>query len=64
MGGSLADAVDSLPVLLNRKRMLGQHTNVLRGVMQQVAARHVPTYYELEKQITGGMTVRCLFVCA
>ena len=54
LGGALADAVDSLPALLNRKRMLEQHTNVLQAVMQQVAARHVPTYFELEKQIVAG----------
>jgi len=60
MGGALADAVDSLPVLLNRKRMLEQHTNVLRGVMQQVAARHVPTYHELEKNIASGTSVRAI----
>ena len=54
----MADAVDSLPALMNRKRMLGQHTNILRAVMAQVAARHVPTYYELEKQIVAGTAVR------
>ena len=58
LGGALADAVDSLPALMNRKRMLGQHTNILRAVMAQVAARHVPTYYELEKQIVAGTAVR------
>ncbi|KAG5184379.1 Sec1-like protein [Tribonema minus] len=44
----LARAVESLPALLEQKRALEMHTNILKAVMDAVAARQVPVYFEAE----------------
>jgi sec1 family domain-containing protein 1 len=50
----LATAVDSLPALLDRKKQLEIHTSILQAVMNQVAARDVPQFYELETSLATG----------
>lgn len=50
----LASAVDSLPALLERKRQLEVHTSILQAVMNCVAARDVPQFYELETSLATG----------
>ena len=50
----LATAVDSLPALLERKRQLEVHTSILQAVMNEVAARDVPQFYELESSLATG----------
>jgi sec1 family domain-containing protein 1 len=50
----LATAVDSLPALLDRKKQLEVHTSILQAVMNQVAARDVPQFYELESKLATG----------
>lgn len=50
----LATAVDSLPALLERKKQLEMHTSILQAVMNQVAARDVPQFFELEISLATG----------
>ena len=50
----LAHAVDSLPALLERKKQLEVHTSILQAVMNQVAERDVPQFYELESGLATG----------
>ena len=50
----LATAVDSLPALLERKKQLEVHTSILQAVMNQVAARDVPQFFELEISLSTG----------
>lgn len=50
----LANAVDSLPALLERKKQLEVHTSILQAVMNEVAARDVPQFYELESSLATG----------
>ena len=50
----LASAVDSLPALLDRKKQLEVHTSILQAVMNQVAARDVPQFFELESALATG----------
>jgi sec1 family domain-containing protein 1 len=50
----LATAVDSLPALLDRKKQLEMHTSILQAVMNQVAARDVPQFFELETSLASG----------
>lgn len=50
----LASAVDSLPALLNRKTKLEVHTSILQAVMNEVAARDIPQFYELESALATG----------
>lgn len=51
----LSAAVDSLPALLERKKQLEVHTSILQAVMNEVAVRDVPQFYELESGLTTGM---------
>jgi len=55
-GGSseLAAAVESLPILLDRKKKLEVHTSILQAAMNEVAARDVPQFYELEIALATG----------
>jgi hypothetical protein len=50
----LASAVDSLPKLLEQKKQLEIHTSILQAVMNEVAARDVPTFFELESALSSG----------
>lgn len=50
----LATAVESLPALLERKKKLELHTTILQAVMNEVAARDVPQFYELETSLATG----------
>ena len=50
----LATAVDSLPALLDRKKQLEMHTSILQAVMNEVAARDVPQFFELESSLATG----------
>lgn len=50
----LASAVDSLPKLLEQKKQLEIHTSILQAVMNEVAARDVPTFFELESSLAAG----------
>lgn len=51
----LSAAVDSLPALLDRKKQLEVHTSILQAVMNEVAARDVPQFYELESGLATGL---------
>ena len=51
----LATAVESLPKLLERKKKLEVHTSILQAVMNEVAARDVPQFYELETSLATGV---------
>ena len=50
----LANAVDSLPKLLEQKKQLEMHTSILQAVMNEVAARDVPQFFELESALASG----------
>jgi len=50
----LSSAVDSLPALLEQKKQLEIHTSILQAVMNEVAARDVPQFYDLESSLATG----------
>jgi len=50
----LATAVESLPILLERKKKLEVHTSILQAAMNEVAARDVPQFFELEISLATG----------
>ena len=47
----LLSAVDSLPKLLERKKSLEVHTNILQAIMNVIAAREVPVLFDLEESM-------------
>ncbi|CAM9193347.1 unnamed protein product [Choristocarpus tenellus] len=49
----LAAAVESLPKLLEQKKGLEMHTNILKAIMDVVAARDVPVYFEAEEEMVS-----------
>eukprot|EP00568_Trieres_chinensis_P011298 CAMPEP_0183301320 /NCGR_PEP_ID=MMETSP0160_2-20130417/7475_1 /TAXON_ID=2839 ORGANISM="Odontella Sinensis, Strain Grunow 1884" /NCGR_SAMPLE_ID=MMETSP0160_2 /ASSEMBLY_ACC=CAM_ASM_000250 /LENGTH=685 /DNA_ID=CAMNT_0025463915 /DNA_START=32 /DNA_END=2089 /DNA_ORIENTATION=+ len=50
----LSSAVSSLPALMERKKQLEVHTSILQAVMNEVAARDIPQFYELESSLATG----------
>lgn len=57
-GKELSEAIESLPEILAKKTNLEAHTNILQAVMKQIAAREVPTYFELEQSLlTAGRII-------
>ena len=55
----LSQAISSLPEILAKKSNLETHTNILQNVMNVVASRDVPTYFEVEqKMLTGSSSDR------
>lgn len=52
----LSEAIESLPEILQRKATLETHTNLMQAVMKQIAARDIPSFFELEQALlTGGV---------
>ena len=52
-GGDLASALDVLPALLRRKKVLETHTALLQAVMDRVVARTIPHFYEAEVAVVA-----------
>ena len=50
----LNSAIESLPELLARKANLEAHTNILQATMKHIAAREVPTYFDIEQSILSA----------
>lgn len=50
-GHDLSEAIESLPEILQKKANLEAHTNILQAVMKRIAAREIPTYFELEQGV-------------
>lgn len=48
---SLSEAITSLPEILAKKANLEAHANILQAIMNVVAARDIPTFFELEQTI-------------
>lgn len=46
--------MESLPILLERKKKLEVHTSILQAAMNEVASRDVPQFYELEISLSTG----------
>ena len=49
--------MDTLPALLEQKKMLEIHTNIFQSAFEIVASRHVPVYSVLEQKLIDGLTV-------
>jgi len=50
----LLSAVDSLPKLLERKKSLEVHTNILQAIMSAIAAREVPIFFDVEESMVAS----------
>jgi len=50
----LSEAIESLPDILAKKKNLEAHTSILQSVMNEVAAREVPSFFELEQTLITG----------
>jgi sec1 family domain-containing protein 1 len=55
-GKELSEAIESLPEILQRKQILETHTNLMQAMMRQIAARDIPSFFELEQALfTNGI---------
>lgn len=50
----LVAAVDTLPMLVEKKKMLEIHTNIFQAAFESVSARHVPSFSMLEQKLIDG----------
>ncbi|GAB9467923.1 Sec1 family transporter sly1 [Globisporangium polare] len=50
----LVAAVDTLPMLMEKKKMLEIHTNIFHAAFEHVTARHVPSFSMLEQKLIDG----------
>ncbi|CAB3987461.1 sec1 family domain-containing 1 [Paramuricea clavata] len=50
----LTSAVSSLPELLEKKRLIDQHTNIATALLDQIKQRHLDTYFESEEKIMSN----------
>lgn len=50
----LVSAIDSLPALLKRRRILEAHAALMSAVMTRVASRLLPSFYDLEVPAIAG----------
>ncbi|ETP34740.1 hypothetical protein F442_16967 [Phytophthora nicotianae P10297] len=50
----LVAAVDTLPALVEKKKMLEVHTNIFHAAFEGVTKRHIPSYSMLEQKLIDG----------
>ncbi|POM62644.1 SEC1 family transporter SLY1 [Phytophthora palmivora] len=53
----LVAAVDTLPALVEKKKMLEIHTNIFHAAFEGVTKRHIPSYSMLEQKLIDGSHV-------
>ncbi|XP_022669028.1 sec1 family domain-containing protein 1-like isoform X1 [Varroa destructor] len=53
----LTNAVSSLPELLEKKRLIDQHTTIATAILDEIKARKLDTYFEIEEKILGRQTL-------
>ncbi|CEG47256.1 sec1 family transporter sly1 [Plasmopara halstedii] len=53
----LVAAVDTLPALVEKKKMLEVHTNIFHAAFDGVTKRHIPSYSMLEQKLIDGLHV-------
>eukprot|EP00586_Coscinodiscus_wailesii_P014286 CAMPEP_0172512650 /NCGR_PEP_ID=MMETSP1066-20121228/246215_1 /TAXON_ID=671091 /ORGANISM="Coscinodiscus wailesii, Strain CCMP2513" /LENGTH=630 /DNA_ID=CAMNT_0013292563 /DNA_START=193 /DNA_END=2085 /DNA_ORIENTATION=+ len=51
----LSKTISSLPALLEHKKQLELHTSILQAVMNEVAKRDIPVFYEVESALATGV---------
>jgi hypothetical protein len=59
----LLQVTDSLPQLLEQKKKLEMHTNILSATMDKIAKREIPSFYEVEEAIvlSGAIADKAAF---
>ncbi|GMF36460.1 unnamed protein product [Phytophthora fragariaefolia] len=53
----LVAAVDTLPALVEKKKMLEVHTNIFHAAFEGVTKRHIPSFSMLEQKLIDGSHV-------
>lgn len=53
----ITSAVNSLPQLLEKKRLIDMHTNVATAILNCIKSRKLDTYFELEEKIMSKITL-------
>uniref|UniRef100_A0A7S2KFE3 Sec1 family domain-containing protein 1 n=1 Tax=Bigelowiella natans TaxID=227086 RepID=A0A7S2KFE3_BIGNA len=51
----LKSAVNSMPELMKKKRMIDAHTNIATALLKQLKERHWDRYFELEEELIQNM---------
>lgn len=53
----LTNAVNSLPQLLEMKRLIDMHTTIATGILNSIKSRRLDTFFEIEEKIMSRQTL-------
>ncbi|XP_012266918.1 protein sly1 homolog [Athalia rosae] len=53
----LTNAVNSLPQLLEKKRLIDMHTTIATGILNSIKSRRLDTFFEIEEKIMSKQTL-------
>ncbi|XP_074101751.1 sec1 family domain containing Slh [Cotesia typhae] len=53
----LTNAVNSLPQLLDMKRLIDMHTTIATGILNSIKSRRLDTFFEIEEKIMSKQTL-------
>ncbi|KAF7988530.1 hypothetical protein HCN44_001103 [Aphidius gifuensis] len=53
----LTNAVNSLPQLIEMKRLIDMHTTIATGILNSIKSRRLDTYFEIEEKIMSKQTL-------
>lgn len=53
----LTNAVNSLPQLMELKRLIDMHTSIATGILNSIKSRRLDTYFEIEEKIMSKQTL-------
>lgn len=53
----LTNAVNSLPQLMEMKRLIDMHTTIATGILNSIKSRRLDTYFEIEEKIMSKQTL-------
>ncbi|XP_034946975.1 protein sly1 homolog [Chelonus insularis] len=53
----ISDAINSLPQLLDMKRLIDMHTTIATGILNSIKSRRLDTFFEIEEKIMSKQTL-------
>lgn len=56
-GDSLASAINALPKLQRRKKILDTHTNIATALLREIKSREIDAFFDLEQSILQKQTI-------
>ena len=55
--GPFSEKISSLPILLEKKRLIDMHTSLATAILDQIKLRKLDLFFELEEKILSKQTL-------